>query len=95
MTKARVAKWLAALGAAVVLSFAAAQIGSAHAAQMKGQSAAGKKSVYVCSCMKTKSCPCMTMAAKGGHCACGAHSPEMKKVAANSAWAKHNRRALK
>jgi hypothetical protein len=92
MTKIRVSSWLAALGAAVVLTFASAQLGSARAAQTKTGKA--EKSVYVCSCMKTKSCPCMTMAKKEGKCACGAHSPEMKKVAADSDWAKTNRKAL-
>jgi hypothetical protein len=89
MTRTRVSNWLAALGFAVVLAFASAQSGSARAAQAK----AGKadKDIYVCSCGKTKSCPCMTMSNKEGKCPCG---DDMKKVAADSAWAKHNRRAL-
>jgi hypothetical protein len=53
------------------------------------------KVVYVCSCLKTKSCPCMTEAKTGGPCACGTSGgPPMKAVPRNSAWAKANREAL-
>jgi hypothetical protein len=31
------------------------------------------KVVYVCACLKTKSCPCMTEAKMEGPCACGTH----------------------
>ncbi len=89
MSKKRVATWLATLGAAVVLVFAAGQMGSAHAAQ--AHAAKAGKDVYVCDCMGGKSCPCMGMAKKEGKCVCG---KEMKKVAADSAWAKHNRKEL-
>jgi hypothetical protein len=54
----------------------------------------GSNTVYVCSCMKTKSCPCMTEAKMEGKCACGAKAPDMKAVARNSAWAQNNRKAL-
>jgi hypothetical protein len=51
--------------------------------------------VYVCSCLKIKSCPCMTEAKTEGPCACGAGGgPPMKAVPGNSAWAKANREAL-
>jgi hypothetical protein len=50
--------------------------------------------VYVCSCMKTKSCPCMTEANMAGKCACGAKAPDMKEVPRHSAWAANNRKAL-
>lgn len=64
----------------------------------KGKSAKSMKmnsrEVYVCSCMKTKSCPCMTEANMEGHCACGMKSPEMKAVPRDSAWARTNRRNL-
>ncbi len=80
------------LGAALAFSLGAAQLLSARPAAKAG---AKDKTVYVCSCMKTKSCPCMTMATKEGKCACGAHSPEMKGVSSKSAWAKTNRKALK
>ena len=57
--------------------------------QMKG------KVVYVCSCMKTQSCSCMTEAKTEGPCSCGTSGgPPMKAVPSNSAWAKANRRAL-
>jgi hypothetical protein len=50
--------------------------------------------VYVCSCMKTKSCPCMTEANMPGKCACGAKSPDMKAVPRDGTWAQNNRKAL-
>ena len=51
--------------------------------------------VYVCACLKTKSCSCMTEAKMEGPCACGTEGgPPLKAVAANSAWAKANRKAL-
>jgi hypothetical protein len=51
--------------------------------------------VYVCACLKTKSCPCMTEAKTEGPCACGtAGGPPLKPVPKNSAWAKANRKAL-
>jgi hypothetical protein len=51
--------------------------------------------VYVCSCLTTKSCPCMTEAKMQGPCACGtAGGPPMKAVSKKSAWAKENRKAL-
>jgi len=51
--------------------------------------------VYVCACLKTKSCSCMTEAKMQGPCACGTEGgPPMKAVPANSDWAKENRDAL-
>jgi hypothetical protein len=51
--------------------------------------------VYVCACLKTKSCFCMTEAKMEGPCACGTQGgPPMKAVASDSAWAKENRDAL-
>jgi hypothetical protein len=53
------------------------------------------KVVYVCACLKTKSCPCMTEAKMEGPCACGTHGgPPLKAVPKNSDWAKENRKAL-
>jgi hypothetical protein len=53
------------------------------------------KMVYVCACLNTKSCPCMTEAKSAGPCACGTEgSPPMKAVPADSDWAKENRDAL-
>ncbi len=80
------------LAAALILpfSFSAAAKGR-PAKEMKMNS----RTVYVCSCMKTKSCPCKTEANMEGHCACGMKSPEMKAVRRDSAWARANRKALR
>jgi hypothetical protein len=57
--------------------------------QMKGNV------VYVCACLKTKSCSCMTEAKMEGPCACGTEGgPPLKAVPKDSAWAKENRSAL-
>jgi hypothetical protein len=51
--------------------------------------------VYVCACLKTKSCPCMSEAKTEGPCACGTHGgPPMQRVASDSNWAKQNRDTL-
>jgi hypothetical protein len=51
--------------------------------------------VYVCACLKTKSCFCMTEAKTEGPCACGTQGgPPLKAVPRDSAWAKENREAL-
>ncbi len=51
--------------------------------------------VYVCACLKTKSCSCMTEAKMEGPCACGTQGgPPLKAVPKDSAWAKENRDAL-
>jgi hypothetical protein len=53
------------------------------------------KVVYVCACLQTKSCSCMTMAKTGGTCACGPQGgPPLKAVPRDSDWAKENREAL-
>src|SRR5262249_42540945 len=53
------------------------------------------KVVYVCACLKNKSCSCMTEAKMQGPCACGTEGgPPMKAVPADSEWAKQNRDAL-
>jgi hypothetical protein len=47
--------------------------------------------VYVCACLKTKSCSCMTVAKMEGPCACGPKGgPPLKAVARDSDWAKEN-----
>jgi len=59
------------------------------------QSLAKGKVVYVCACLKTRSCDCMTEARMEGPCACGTEGgPPMKAVASDSKWAKENRDAL-
>jgi len=51
--------------------------------------------VYVCACLNTKSCSCMTEAKMEGPCACGTTGgPPLKAVAADSDWAKTNREEL-
>jgi len=51
--------------------------------------------VYVCACLQTKSCSCMSEAKTEGPCACGTEGgPPMKAVDAHSDWAKQNRDAL-
>lgn len=56
---------------------------------------AKEKVVYVCACLGTQSCSCMTEAKTEGPCACGTQGgPPMKAVAPDSNWAKENRDAL-
>jgi len=82
---------LLVFAAALVFPFGFSNaMGSPAKEEMKMSS----RTVYVCSCMKTKSCPCMTEANMEGHCACGMKSPEMKAVPRDSAWARTNRRNL-
>ena len=65
------------------------------AAQNQPDKDAKGKIVYVCACLKNKSCSCMTEAKTEGPCSCGtAGGPPMKRVPKNSAWAKANRDAL-
>jgi hypothetical protein len=79
-------------GVALALCLALAPSGSAQQAGAKTGNA--EKPVYVCACKGTSSCPCMSMANMKGKCACGEHSPDMKAVSRDSAWAKTNRKAL-
>jgi len=63
--------------------------------EMKGEGNNNGKVVYVCACLKDKSCSCMTEAKMEGPCACGTQGgPPLKAVPKNSDWAKHNRDAL-
>jgi hypothetical protein len=60
-----------------------------------GSAKNNSKVVYVCACLKTKSCFCMTEAKMEGPCACGTEGgPPMKPVPPDSDWAKENRAAL-
>ena len=53
------------------------------------------KVVFVCACLKTQSCSCMTEAKMEGPCACGTEGgPPMKPVSPDSDWAKQNRDEL-
>ena len=61
----------------------------------KGDKKPTKAMVYVCACLKDKSCSCMTEAKSEGPCACGTQGgPPLKEVPADSDWAKENRDAL-
>ncbi|TAM83363.1 MAG: hypothetical protein EPN47_04425 [Acidobacteria bacterium] len=86
----KVATAALALGGALIFPFGfmAAQGNSMKSMKMSSQT------VYVCSCMKTKSCPCETEANMEGKCACGMKASEMKAVPKDSAWARANRRGL-
>ena len=66
----------------------------AMAGDQEGQNH-NKSVVYVCACLKNKSCSCMTEAKMKGPCACGTEGgPPMKAVPSDSDWAKENRDAL-
>jgi hypothetical protein len=68
---------------------------AANSPDPERQSQATSKVVYVCACLKTKSCSCMTEAKMEGPCACGTKGgPPLKAVPQDSAWAKENRDAL-
>jgi hypothetical protein len=47
------------------------QTGNPPATGTQGQTQMNSKVVYVCACLKTKSCSCMTEAKTEGPCACG------------------------
>jgi len=71
------------------------QTGPQPAADSQNQVQIKGKVVYVCACLKTKSCFCMTEAKMEGPCACGTQGgPPMKPVPPDSDWAKENRDAL-
>jgi hypothetical protein len=71
------------------------QTGFAAQSQPANDANAKDKVVYVCACLKNKSCSCMTEAKTEGPCSCGTEGgPPMKAVPKNSAWAKANRDAL-
>jgi hypothetical protein len=86
----RLANFTFTLCALVLLTFF-----PANGSQDKGNKNHGKKMVYVCACLKNKSCACMTEAKTPGPCACGTEGgPPLKAVPNDSDWAKENRKAL-
>jgi len=92
ITKTRIL-WGAAVVALVLLALIPA-MGRSHYTYARKAKEKGK-TVYVCACLKTKSCSCMTEAKMEGPCACGTEGgPPMKAVPSNSDWAKQNRDAL-
>lgn len=71
------------------------QGGDPQASNPQSQTQMKSDVVYVCACLKTKSCSCMTEAKMEGPCACGtAGGPPLKAVSKDSDWAKENRKAL-
>ena len=90
LSRVRLAGKAALLGMGIALCLGLVQISSARPA--KSEMASKGKDVYVCACMKDKSCPCMGMSNKEGKCVCG---KEMKAVPRDGEWAKHNRKELK
>ncbi len=71
------------------------QNGNPPAAGVQSHPEMSSKVVYVCACLKTRSCSCMTEAKTGGPCACGTEGgPPLKAVPKDSDWAKENRKAL-
>ncbi len=90
------ARFISVLSLLLLLAFVSADAGpSKKDKTSKEEQAHGKKPVYVCACLKNKSCSCMTEAKMEGPCACGTEGgPPMKAVPADSDWAKQNRDAL-
>jgi hypothetical protein len=91
--KAKVKATIAVL--ALLPLLAVLQTGFATQNQPANDTKLKGKVVYVCACLKNRSCSCMTEAKTEGPCSCGtAGGPPMKAVPQNSAWAKANRDAL-
>lgn len=83
------------VGLLFLLALMPADATKANKANQEGQKQAQNKTVYVCACLKTKSCSCMTEAKMEGPCACGTQGgPPMKAVSPDSDWARENRDAL-
>ena len=83
------------LGLLLSLALACLMNGSQSMAADDSQKHGKNNVVYVCACLQTKSCFCMTEAKMQGPCACGTQGgPPMKGVPSDSDWAKENREAL-
>lgn len=79
----------------LLLAFLPSSSGSQTQNQMSGGKQDSSKVVYVCACLKDKSCACMTEAKTEGPCACGTQGgPPLKPVPKDSDWAKQNRDEL-
>ena len=86
---------IATIFAAFLLALIPSSRSGAQSQNAPGTPTDESKVVYVCACLKTKSCPCMTEAKMEGPCACGTQGgPPLKPVPKDSAWAKENRKAL-
>jgi hypothetical protein len=93
------ARFTALFALLLLLAFLPASSGSQTQDNSSGEMNAEKqdnnKVVYVCACLKNKSCSCMTEAKMEGPCACGTQGgPPLKAVPKDSKWAKENREAL-
>ncbi len=92
-TRSIAAVFVLLLLSAVIPSWGGSQTPPPAGSQSQAQSK--NNPVYVCACLKTKSCSCMTEAKTEGPCACGTQGgPPLKAVPRDSAWAKENREAL-
>jgi hypothetical protein len=92
-TKARMKRAVATV--ALLPPLALLQPGFAARNQPPDDTQVKGKVVYVCACLKNKSCSCMTEAKTEGPCSCGTGGgPPMKAVPQHGAWAKANREAL-
>lgn len=79
---------------ALISTFALAQT-SAVKAQPASKAKTKVDVVFVCACLTSESCPCMTEAKMEGPCACGKEGgPPLRAVAKDSNWAKANRDSL-
>ena len=79
----------------LVLSLPLTLMGSAVGGPAAAKPHKKEKMVYVCACLKTRSCSCMTEAKTEGPCSCGTEGgPPMKAVPRDGKWAKTNRNAL-
>lgn len=88
-------RFMATIFAAFLLALIPSSGSGAQSQNPPDAPADENKVVYVCACLKTKSCPCMTEAKMEGPCACGTQGgPPLKPVPKDSAWAKENRKAL-
>lgn len=88
-------RFSAVLALLLLLTLIQSSGGSQNSASANDQAQKKSGTVYVCACLKTKSCSCMTEAKMEGPCACGTKGgPPLKPVPSDSAWAKANREAL-
>lgn len=61
----------AVLALLFLLAFIPSSAGSQNSSAAQNQAQTKGDVVYVCACLKTKSCSCMTEAKTEGPCACG------------------------
>lgn len=80
---------------ALISTFALAQTGSGKPSPRPMPSKAKTDVVFVCACLKTESCECMTISKREGPCACGTEGgPPLRAVPKDSNWAKKNLDAI-